>query len=376
MRTLSLRIHAPLSRPPFAVRVSLVGAASGLFTPMFATAGVAIAWHRLMPAGSIARGVSTAVVGGGALTLCYAYVWPFLREHAELVAPFAAANSVASMATYAALEATVGLEAMGRMIGATTLGGGLMTALSRMQLPLGGLGVGIGTALCAPLLWSPFLRAFWSDELREVVFGGESGALALFDAYVHIFLPVALPVAIASGISLHYILAPFLVGIPGVPWTRAALPALGGLLVVSAAYMQACRTPLVELYWARRWGAVDGVVGWYSRNLRTGELRAGPEAAERASDMRSLLVSWMWARDAWSALARALRSLTGTDRRRIALAGAARPDADAERLELLTLLAECGVEDGARVRPRLGDAEPAFASVCATLPKLITIWGT
>jgi hypothetical protein len=374
-RMMSGLSQPPSSRPPFAVRISLVGAASGLFTPLFATAGVAIAWHRLMPAGSIARAVSTAIVGGGAFTLCYTYVWPFLREHAELVAPFAAANSVASMATYAALEASVGLEAMGGVIGGAALDGGLMATLARVQLPLGGLAVGIGTALCAPLLWSPFVRALWSDELREVVLGGEPGALALVDAYVHIFVPVALPVAIASGISLHYLLAPLLVGIRGVPWTRAALPALAGLVVVSATYMQACRTPLVELYWVRRWKAENGVVGVSSRNLLTGELRAGAEAAERASAARSLLVSWVWARESWALLGRALRALSGTGARRITFGGAAQPDADAERLELLALLAECGGGGAARARPRDGGDE-SFTSVCATVPKLSTISGS
>ena len=86
--------------PPFPVRAALVGTAVGIGTPLFATAGVAIAWYRVLPkwGGGTLKLLIAAVIGGGLGTLLNAYVGPFLYHHGELVLPFAVANAFTATA--------------------------------------------------------------------------------------------------------------------------------------------------------------------------------------------------------------------------------------------------------------------------------------
>jgi hypothetical protein len=58
-------LHQPLlavpSQPPFAVRSLLVGTSVGLLTPFYGTAGVVVAWHRVLPKHPLIQAISTLV---------------------------------------------------------------------------------------------------------------------------------------------------------------------------------------------------------------------------------------------------------------------------------------------------------------------------
>jgi hypothetical protein len=74
----------------------LVGTTVGLGTPLFATIGVAAAWHRVLPKHPATQAAIILVAGGGLGTIVYRFVGPFLSEHSEVVLPFAVANGVAA----------------------------------------------------------------------------------------------------------------------------------------------------------------------------------------------------------------------------------------------------------------------------------------
>lgn len=382
-----------ISRPPFAVRVALVGVATGLLTPLFATVGVALAWHRLMPRGPF-RAVTSALIGGGALTLCYKYVWPFLSEHAELVAPFALANGVASALWYGLIDAALGVEALGGAFSIAALFnaaaaagrrearqrarlaevGGFAAAVMRAPLPLGGVAVGVATATSAPLLWPLAIGLLWPPQLIHALLGGVEGSSALLDAYSYVFLPVALPVCLAAGVSMHLLLAPLVVGVPGVAWTRTALPGLLGLCALSASYMQACSTPLGSLLWELRF-APPGLSrppaacpAPLSRNLLTAQLAEGAREAERSSGARDVLLAWQWAHEAWRELGRMLWGSAGAGTGAAQAWPSARgadAEAEAERAALHRLL-----ED---VRGTAGAGAPAAAAAAASADPMASV---
>ncbi|KAG8469484.1 hypothetical protein KFE25_005939 [Diacronema lutheri] len=336
-----------------------------------------------MPAGPAVRAATSALVGGGALTLCYHYVWPFLREHAELVAPFALANGAASALWYGVLDATLGVEALGGAFSVAALSGGavaagasrdgarlaalggLARALARAPLPLGGVAVGVGTAVSAPLLWPVCIGALWPAELVEALLGGADGGSALIDAYTCVFVPVALPVCLAAGASMHALLAPLIVGIPGVAWTRSSLPALLALSAVSAAYVHRCRTPLASLAWERRLqprapDQTPGPPALVSRNLFTAELLPGGRTAERSAATRDVLLTWQRARSWWRAAASSL-SMRPRERATYGTLGA-ELSARSEEAELRALLADVR---GGRHRAGADEHVPVDAAALA-----------
>lgn len=47
------------------------------------------------------------------------YAWPFVRDHGDLVLPFALSNALTSGAWYAFLEATMGINFMAGMLNST-----------------------------------------------------------------------------------------------------------------------------------------------------------------------------------------------------------------------------------------------------------------
>ena len=113
------------SQPPFAMRVALVGTTVGLATPLLALGGVVFAWYRFLPlygaAGHALRTAVSVLVGGGIVTLTWGHVGPFLANHADLVLPFALANTVTAAFWYAALEARLGLPLMAGRVPAEVL---------------------------------------------------------------------------------------------------------------------------------------------------------------------------------------------------------------------------------------------------------------
>lgn len=163
------------SKPPFAIRTLLVGSSVALFTPLYATGGVVVAWHRLLPKYPMIQAASTMLIGGGVASLVYTYVAPFLANHSEMVLPFAAANGTISMIWYTMLEYKFGLEVMSGSVAAL----GLVTKtwplntkmfewMFRYGVPFGGPAVGVMTAISGGYLYPIFAKICWSDELQRV----------------------------------------------------------------------------------------------------------------------------------------------------------------------------------------------------------------
>jgi hypothetical protein len=83
--------------PPFPLRVGLVGMSTGLLTPVFATAGVGVMWYRYLPRtwyGFAVKWVTGACLGCSGVGLMFNYVAPWLRDHGDLILPFALANAI------------------------------------------------------------------------------------------------------------------------------------------------------------------------------------------------------------------------------------------------------------------------------------------
>lgn len=79
---------SPEHVPPFLVRVSLIGTAVGLATPLFATAGVARIWTTVLPKtdlGRLFKGSVGLILGGGILKITWDYVIPFFRNNSVFV---------------------------------------------------------------------------------------------------------------------------------------------------------------------------------------------------------------------------------------------------------------------------------------------------
>jgi hypothetical protein len=154
------------SRPPFSVRALLVGTSVGLGTPLFATMGVAVAFHRVLPKEPLVQGLVFLCCGGGLGTVLYNYVGPFLAQHSEVVLPFAAANGCAAMFWYGVLEAQVGLDAMAGSIEALMGGSSAAAAAATVSASKGTKGASGGGS------W--WLNSGWSRTMFRygVPFGG------------------------------------------------------------------------------------------------------------------------------------------------------------------------------------------------------------
>lgn len=223
-------------RPPFLVRVGIVGSSITLATPVFAVAGVFRIWNSVLPKtaeGVVLKRIVSLLIGGGSVTLVYMYVLPFLKCYPDLILPFALSNGVACMFWHGVAEATLGLEALagGSSAVASALPAVAKEALPKffLRLPLGGGLLGILTSLTAPLLWPLMTDLCWSQELKTLLLGGNS-LTWLLDSYYGVGMAVALPVGALAGASLHYALAPFVLGFApsrALSWHYTSLPFLG-----------------------------------------------------------------------------------------------------------------------------------------------------
>ncbi|KAL3906956.1 MAG: hypothetical protein SGPRY_010353, partial [Prymnesium sp.] len=299
-RGLCARTIEAAAPPPFVVRAALVGVSAGLATPLYVVGGVLIAWYRFLPQSKLGQmsrvGIST-LIGGGVMTLTWHHVIPFLSNHADLLLPFSLATGLSATFWYSILEQILGLKAMaGRMV-VQDLMRSLPSPLARwgggmhftMHLPVGGIAVGLATGLTAQFLWPACIHLCWPAELRSLVLGERGDASHLVDLYLHIVLPVGLPVSVAAGYGLQVLLREVLLPTSGVAWTSRALPLLLSLLSVGTAYFGWCRPAVNDLFWEERISVSTGE--HYSANVRTGEVSHGVLAAQSAAESRAILIA-------------------------------------------------------------------------------------
>lgn len=282
-----------LSKPPFFVRVGIIGSAITLATPLFAVAGVFRIWSSVLPKtaeGLIAKRMISTLIGGGAVTLVWYYIFPFLRDYPDLILPFALSNGVMSMIWHGIAEATIGLD---KLAGEVSM---LSSKLSYdavpqfwKRLPLGGALLGALTALSAPLLWGVATDLCWSAELKELLLG-KSGVTWLLDTYYGAGMAVALPVGVLAGSSLHVVLKPFLLGgsgaISSMPWYSSSLPLLAATILACLMYYGNSRfrgsgIAIDDFLWMPRMDARTGTD--VSVNVRSGERKSGHDTATLAA---------------------------------------------------------------------------------------------
>lgn len=175
--------------------------------------GLVRVWQAILPKtplGQLFKATTALVIGGGVVKLIVEYAWPALRDHADLVLPFAVCNGVACMFWQGVLEAGIGLEALATVTSPEAVKKifpllfeiPFMRPLLQvlMNLPLGGAFLGLLTAVTAPLLWPYALDFMWEPNLKKFLLGGDS-VLWLQDAYYSAIGVVGIPVGVLSGIA-------------------------------------------------------------------------------------------------------------------------------------------------------------------------------
>lgn len=293
------------STPPLSVRLAIVGSAVTLATPLFTISGLIRVWQAVLPKTSFGRAMKAAIavaVGGGVVKVVVEYAWPLLRDHSDLVLPFAVCNGLACMLWQAALEATIGLEGLASVTSAESIRK-LFPVLSEapfsrtllqvaMNMPLGGALLGALTAATAPLLWPWVVELCWEPNLKRFLLGGDS-VLWLQDWYYSLIGVVGLPVGILSGISLHMLLRPVVMGVPPHPWPSTALPALAVSVLLCALFYNPSLVlgrgaSFENLYWITRTDpqATQADREVLSVNILTGEHAAGPAPAIKSQAAR------------------------------------------------------------------------------------------
>lgn len=270
--------------PPLLVRAALVGATVGIFTPVFATAGVAMVWWRVLPKSSLGNFIkvcTVAAIGGGVGVLCKDYIFPFLTHNSDMILPFAAANFLSSTAWFLALEAAFGPNAIKNGLDISKFISISVFQSAPASLPLGAMAIGGLTALTAPLMWTYLTKTLCDIEVQTM--------LSFMDLqtfyYDWLLFPVGLPVGIGAGFGLFYILRPVVYGTVGMPWTKLALPILLAVVGVSLVYFTAFRPTRLskhDMYWVIRTDPEKGFS--YSYNLLDGARVPGPQRAMAASE--------------------------------------------------------------------------------------------
>ena len=251
--------------PPLIIRVGIISTAVGLATPVFATAGVVRIWYSYLPRTAVGQGLKYLIGffgGGGAISILYNHVIPFLRDHSNFVLPFALANGVASGFWFLVGELTFGLPFMSGVISVDVLKRALPAVIAAIfitpsgaslfasGLPVGGVVIGALTAITAPFIWPIAFEICWDENLKNLILDGDP--LWLLDLYQYFGIPVALPVGIISGLSMHFALKSSIVGTPGIPWKTQSLPVLALLCGFSSAYFYFFQTPSSEFLWESR----------------------------------------------------------------------------------------------------------------------------
>ena len=309
-RVLSGQVEGGIqSRPPRVVRALLVGSSVGLATPAYVIAAVFQAWYRVAPrsdGGRATKFIIGTLMGGGCFKLVSDYVGPFIRDHSELILPFALSNAVMSSFWYVTGESVLGLD---MMMGATwpalaeKAGAGLFLGRTLAKLPFAGTAVGALTAVTVPLLWPMMFDLCWDQDLQELILGKEytqqTGLMKrnwLVDIYTNWTMAMVVPVGAGAGATMHLLLRNYAMGTPGVPWTKNTLPPLAGVLVASALYFTLFRTEINDWWWVERIDPKDGTK--YSYNFREDKSEADDgRLATIAGVKRSCLQYVQWIRD-------------------------------------------------------------------------------
>ena len=285
-RALSISAATNTSRPPFLIRVGIVGASVGLATPLFAAVGCAQIWWRLLPKtsmGRVSKFVVGVILGGGGITLMNAVVLPFVRDQSDFILPFALSNATAASFWYGLGEYTFGIDVMTGIasLESFTESKLIMDIMSKLgpRIPIAGACIGGLTAITAPLLWPLAFHLCWSKDLKELIL--KDNASWPSDLYMCFVLPLGLPIGVVAGSTLHLFLRPFIVGMESVAWTRSSLTLLVILSGCAGVYFGMNKSLEKELYWELRINPKTGAR--YSRNETTGEEEPGPSKAIAAS---------------------------------------------------------------------------------------------
>ena len=310
-----------VTRPPALVRMGIIGSSITLATPIFTIAGLFRVWSSVLPKsaeGLLLKRILSVLIGGGSITLTWFYFIPFLRGYPDLILPFAVSNGVMAMFWHGIAEAAVGLETLAGTASevATSLPSHVSKAVPKIwqRLPAGGALIGSLTALSAPLLWDVTTDIFWQPELKELLLG-RTGVTWLLDLYYGAGLAVALPVGVLSGISLHYIIKPFVLGFSTppriLPWYQTSLPFLAVVSAACALYyggshLKGMQVKIDDFLWMPRLDPTTGDP--ISVNVRTGEVKPEHSAATVAASKVDLIQCLHYVRDPFSDLLLILRA--------------------------------------------------------------------
>jgi len=278
------------SLSPFPIRVALVGSSVGLLTPVLAVIGTARIFSQVLPRktliGKILKYTIGFIIGGSSITLLYKYVIPFFRDHPDFVLPFALANSITSMLWYSVGEVTFGMRTVLGVVSLDSIFRNAALVTTARVVPIGGAAIGGLTAITAPILWPVCFTLCWSKELRNALLA--DNPVWPMDLYSYFVLPVALPMGIVAGASIHLVLKPIILGVPHIPYTRRGLPALLAILSSGALYFGMNWRSLEDFLWLKRKDPCTGRE--YSENVKTRARAPGPHLAN-SSQLRAEIVN-------------------------------------------------------------------------------------
>lgn len=300
------------STPPFPVRVAIVCSSVGLCTPLFATLGVGRLWYSYLPKtsnGQVAKYSVGLLIGGGGATLIYQHLLPFLSNHSEVVLPFALSNAVMAGVWYSAAEMYFGFKLLkaaapppilsdkieddiAASVNASVTTKSTTTATEVVgqktqeqlrpildilkvgsKVPLIGAGIGALTALTSPLLWPFVFQICFPDSAVRYLLRLDD-PVWLLELYSWIAVPVGVPIGLLSGLALHTVLYPAVVGVEGSSWTVYALPVLVLLIAIAVLYFSLCRSSLDDYFFEERRVLSDDKRSLLvvSANMRTGSV--------------------------------------------------------------------------------------------------------
>lgn len=282
-----------VSLPPAPIRIALVGCTVGLASPVFIVGGIIQMWFLYLPRTTTGRMIKYAVgfiVGGGVIQAINHYIGPFLLYNSNFVLPFAVSNAVAASFWYGVAEATVGLSAISGSIlpqtvtstVAPSVAGSVGRAASSFTIPLAGPVIGALTAITVPFLWPYAFQYLWKEDYRHLILDNDPAWIS--HLYEWIVVPVGIPTGLLSGLLMHIVLNPFIVGAPGVPWTTRTLPALGVVTAGAALYFTLFTQPDHEIYWQEKVNPKTDQR--FSYNLKTKEVLLDDGVKAREAEVK------------------------------------------------------------------------------------------